>query len=171
MRDPGYFVAVAATESLTLAAQSKLDTSRPSLSRQVLDLEEEIGAQLMMRTARWAVACLGTELSAFVQSPSAGSCRNRFSATESRTSYPILKLFFSKLDQFVARVREKAQETSKVPPVRWQKFGRNTGEQEGTGYAPYCDGKNASRVTRGGPTLADTHRELGIPTSNFLLRF
>jgi len=44
--------AVAETESLTLAAKSKLHTSQPSLSRRLRDLEEEIGAQLMTRTAR-----------------------------------------------------------------------------------------------------------------------
>src|SRR5882762_9609100 len=52
LRHLRYFVAVAETESLTLAAISKLHTSQPSLSRQLRDLEEEIGAQLMTRTAR-----------------------------------------------------------------------------------------------------------------------
>src|ERR1700723_1324221 len=52
LRHLRYFVAVAGTESLSLAAKSKLHTSQPSLSRQLRDLEEEIGAQLLTRTAR-----------------------------------------------------------------------------------------------------------------------
>jgi LysR family hca operon transcriptional activator len=52
LRHLRYFVAVADAGSLTVAAQRMLHTSQPSLSRQIRDLEEEVGAQLLTRTAR-----------------------------------------------------------------------------------------------------------------------
>src|ERR1700736_365312 len=52
LRHLRYFVAVAEAGSLTVAAQRKLFTSQPSLSRQIRDLEEEVGAELLTRSAR-----------------------------------------------------------------------------------------------------------------------
>src|SRR6202040_3622050 len=52
LRHLRYFVAVADAGSLTVAAGRKLHTSQPSLSRQIRDLEEEVGAQLLTRGAR-----------------------------------------------------------------------------------------------------------------------
>jgi len=52
LRHLRYFVAVAEAESLTVATKRKLHTSQPSLSRQIRDLEEEIGAELLTRRAR-----------------------------------------------------------------------------------------------------------------------
>ena len=52
LRHLRYFVAVAEAGSLTVAAQRKLFTSQPSLSRQIRDLEKEVGAELLTRSAR-----------------------------------------------------------------------------------------------------------------------
>jgi LysR family transcriptional regulator, hca operon transcriptional activator len=58
LRHLRYFVAVAEMGSLTTAAERKLHTAQPSLSRQIRDLEAEVGVQLMVRSVR------GVELTA-----------------------------------------------------------------------------------------------------------
>lgn len=58
LRHLRYFVAVAETGSLTLAAEQRLHTAQPSLSRQIRDLEYEVGVQLLVRSPQ------GTELTA-----------------------------------------------------------------------------------------------------------
>jgi LysR family hca operon transcriptional activator len=52
LRHLRYFIAVAEAGSLKLAAETRLHTSQPSLSRQIRDLEQEVGAQLLQRSAR-----------------------------------------------------------------------------------------------------------------------
>ncbi len=58
LRHLRYFVAVAEEGSLTVAAERRLHTAQPSLSRQIRDLELEVGAELLTRSAR------GVELTA-----------------------------------------------------------------------------------------------------------
>jgi len=58
LRHLRYFVAVAEEGSFTTAAEGRLHTSQPSLSRQIRDLEYEVGAELLSRSVR------GVELTA-----------------------------------------------------------------------------------------------------------
>src|SRR3979490_2033944 len=52
LRHLRYFIAVAEEGSLTVAAEKRLRTAQPSLSRQIRDLEREVGAELMTRSVR-----------------------------------------------------------------------------------------------------------------------
>ena len=52
LRHLRYFIAVAEEGSLTNAAERRLYTAQPSLSRQIRDLELEVGAKLLERKAR-----------------------------------------------------------------------------------------------------------------------
>src|ERR1700719_2395262 len=51
LRHLRYFIAAADAGRLTVAAEQKLNTSQPSLSRQIRDLEDEVGVQLIERSA------------------------------------------------------------------------------------------------------------------------
>jgi len=58
LRHLRYFVAVAEEGSLTVAAERRLHTAQPSLSRQIRDLEYEVGTPLLIRSSH------GVELTA-----------------------------------------------------------------------------------------------------------
>src|SRR3977135_3953938 len=58
LRHLRYFMAVAEEGSLTVAAERRLHTSQPSLSRQIRDLEYQVGAELLSRSVH------GVELTA-----------------------------------------------------------------------------------------------------------
>src|SRR5581483_5841846 len=52
LRHLRYFIAVAEMGSVTEAAQRRLYTSQPSLSRQIRDLEHQVGVELLSRSVR-----------------------------------------------------------------------------------------------------------------------
>jgi LysR family hca operon transcriptional activator len=55
LRHLRYFVAVVDAGNLTTAAKERLHTSQPSLSRQIRDLEYEVGTDLLSRSVRGVV--------------------------------------------------------------------------------------------------------------------
>src|SRR5215470_10614629 len=55
LRHLRYFIAVAEEGSFLTAAERRLHTAQPSLSRQIRDLESEVGVKLLERRARGVV--------------------------------------------------------------------------------------------------------------------
>ena len=94
LRHLRYFVAVAEEGSLTDAAERRLHTSQPSLSRQIRDLEYEVGAELLTRGARGVEltaagrAFLDHARLALAQADAAGEAARR-AAQPARTTFAI----------------------------------------------------------------------------------
>ena len=91
LRHLRYFVAVAEAGSVTIAAERRLHTAQPSLSRQLRDLENEVGAQLMIRSARGIEltaaghAFLDHARSSLAQAEAAGEAARRAAHPERET--------------------------------------------------------------------------------------
>ena len=71
LRHLRYFIAVAEEGSLTVAAEKRLHTAQPSLSRQMRELGYQVGVPLMNRSAR------GVELTAAGRRASKAGLRAR----------------------------------------------------------------------------------------------
>jgi LysR family transcriptional regulator, hca operon transcriptional activator len=94
LRHLRYFVAVVEAGSLSEAAEKKLHTSQPSLSRQIRDMEYEVGVPLLKRSvtgvvmtaagrayldhARIALAQVDAAREAARRSPRKGASRSAF---------------------------------------------------------------------------------------------
>ena len=91
LRHLRYFIAVAETGSLTVAAERRLHTSQPSLSRQIRDLEYQVGVDLLSRSARGVEltaagrAFLDHARLALAQVDAAGEAARRAAQPEKRT--------------------------------------------------------------------------------------
>src|SRR6266571_3394546 len=90
LRHLRYFVAVAEEGSLTVAAERRLHTAQPSLSRQIRDLELEVGVKLLERGARGiALTAAGRTFLdharlALLQAEAAGEAARRAAQPEKR---------------------------------------------------------------------------------------
>ena len=97
LRHLRYFIAVVEEGSLTTAAELRLHTSQPSLSRQIRDLEYQVGAELLTRSVH------GVELTA------AG-----------RAFLDHARLALAQVDAAVEAARRAAQPTRKMFAIGFQ---------------------------------------------------
>ena len=63
LRHLRYFVAVVEEGSLSTAADHRLPPSQPSLSRQIRDLEDQVGAELLSRSVHGVELTAASDLS------------------------------------------------------------------------------------------------------------
>jgi len=122
LRHLRYFVAVAEEGSVTLAAERRLHTAQPSLSRQLRDLEREVGAQLLVRSVHGVEltaagrAFLDHARLALSQVEAAGAAARR-AAHPAKTSIVMGFLTGTEMDWFTEAVRLLRDELPKLEVV------------------------------------------------------
>jgi LysR family transcriptional regulator, hca operon transcriptional activator len=110
LRHLRYFVAIAEEGSLTLAAEKRLHTAQPSLSRQIRDLEHEVGVQLITRSVRGIQltaagrAFLDHARLALTQAEAAGEAARR-AAQPSKSSFALGFLSGTEIDLLPSAMR------------------------------------------------------------------
>jgi len=134
LRHLRYFVAVAEAGSLTVAAEKKLHTAQPSLSRQIRDLENEVGAQLLTRNARGieltaaGKAFLDHARLALIQVDAAGEAARR-AAKPSKPTFAIGFLTGQEIDWLPEVMRVLRDELAKIDvTVSSQSSSRDLGD-------------------------------------------
>lgn len=122
LRHLRYFVAVAEEGSVTLAAERRLHTAQPSLSRQLRDLEREVGAQLLVRSVHGVEltaagrAFLDHARLALSQIEAAGEAARR-AAHPAKTSIVMGFLTGTEMDWFTEAVRLLRDELPNIEVV------------------------------------------------------
>jgi LysR family hca operon transcriptional activator len=134
LRHLRYFIAVAEAGSLTVAAEKKLHTAQPSLSRQIRDLENEVGAQLLTRNARGieltaaGKAFLDHARLALIQVDAAGEAARR-AAKPSKPTFAVGFLTGQEIDWLPEVMRVLRDELPKIDvTVSSQSSSRDLGD-------------------------------------------
>jgi LysR family hca operon transcriptional activator len=119
LRHLRYFVAVVEEGSFTVAAERRLHTAQPSLSRQIRDLEDEVGTPLLRRNARGVEptaagkAFLDHARLALAQVEAAGEAARR-AATPAKTSFALGFLTGQEIDWLAEVMRTLRDELPNI---------------------------------------------------------
>lgn len=158
LRHLRYFVAVAEEGSLTLAAERRLHTAQPSLSRQIRDLEYEVGTPLLSRSARGVEltaagkAFLDHARLALAQVEAAGEAARR-AATPAKTTFALGFLTGQEIDWLAEVMRTLRDELPNIEVTVQSQ------------YSPSL----ADALLHGRLDLAFMRREPGMPDLEFKL--
>jgi LysR family hca operon transcriptional activator len=156
LRHLRFFIAVAEAGSLRFAAERRLHTAQPSLSRQIRDLETEVGAQLLIRSGRGieltaaGQAFLDHARLALSQVEAAGEAARR-AAQPAKTSFVMGFLTGTEMEWFPEAVRLLRDE---LPSIEVLLVTQNSPEL-------------ASALLRGKVDVAFLRPEPGLPNLAF----